>query len=148
MTQVNKELISKEPSSRAKRVPVGGRNRLTVQGKDPNYVYRIVNDVDDRVARFIEGGYEPVQDEAVKVGDNRASADSPVGSVKRISVGGGTKGVLMRIRRDWYEEDQEAKRAVVDDQEATIKKKALDGTYGTLTINGEEHVGSIGRRVK
>jgi hypothetical protein len=138
MTQENKELISKAPSGRVKRTPVSGRNRLTVQGKDPNYVYRIVNDEEDRIARFQEGGYELLQDEAVKVGDKRANQTSSEGSVKQLSVGGGKKAFVMRIRRDWYEEDQKAKQAQVDALEATTKKKALDGRYGTLTIGEAE----------
>ena len=138
MTQDNKELISKAPSGRVKRTPVSGRNRLTVQGKDPNYVYRIVNDEEDRIARFQEGGYELLQDEAVKVGDKRANQTSSEGSVKQLSVGGGKKAFVMRIRKDWYEEDQKAKQAQVDAIEATTKKKALDGRYGTLTIGEAE----------
>jgi hypothetical protein len=138
MTQENKELISKAPSGRVKRTPVSGRNRLTVQGKDPNYVYRIVNDEEDRIARFQEGGYELLQDEAVKVGDKRANQTSSEGSVKQLSVGGGKKAFVMRIRKDWYEEDQKAKAAQVDAIEATTKKKALDGRYGTLTIGEAE----------
>jgi hypothetical protein len=138
MTQDNKELISKAPSGRVKRTPVSGRNRLTVQGKDPNYVYRIVNDEEGRIARFQEGGYELLEDEAVKVGDKRANQTSSEGSVKQLSVGGGKKAYVMRIRRDWYEEDQKAKQAQVDALEATTKKKALDGRYGTLTIGEAE----------
>ena len=138
MTQDNKELISKAPSGRVKRTPVSGRNRLTVQGKDPNYVYRIVNDEEDRIARFQEGGYELLQEEAVKVGDKRANQTSSEGSVKQLSVGGGKKAFVMRIRKDWYEEDQKAKQAQVDALEATTKKKALDGRYGTLTIGEGE----------
>lgn len=137
MTQENKEPIAKAPSGRVKRVPVGGRNILTVHGKDPNYVYRIVNDEDDRIARFKEGGYELVPDETVKVGDTRANAASSMSSMKQLSVGGGKKAYLMRIRKDWYEEDQKAKQDVVNAQEAAMKKKALSGTYGTLSIGDE-----------
>ncbi len=138
MNQENKELISKAPSGRVKRTPVSGRNRLTVQGKDPNYHYRIVNDEEGRIARFQEGGYELVPDEAVKVGDKRANQTSSEGTVKQLSVGGGRKAYVMRIRKDWYEEDQKAKQASVDALEATTKKKALDGRYGTLTIGEAE----------
>lgn len=134
MTQENKEAIAKAPSGRVKRTPVGGRNILTVSGKDPNFVYRIVNDEDDRITRFKDGGYELVPDETVKVGDNRANAASSMSSMKQLSVGGGKKAYLMRIRKDWYDEDQKEKQKRVDDQEATTKKKALSGTYGTLTI--------------
>lgn len=137
MTQENKEPIAKAPSGRVKRVPVGSRNILTVQGKDPNFEYRIVNDEGDRIARFKEGGYELVPDDTVKVGDTRANAASSMSSMKQLSVGGGKKAYLMRIRKDWYEEDQRAKQKIVNDQEAAIKKKALNGTYGTLSIGDE-----------
>jgi hypothetical protein len=58
--------------------------------------------------------------------------------MKQLSVGGGKKAYLMRIRKDWYDEDQVAKQKIVNDQEAATKKKALNGTYGTLTIGEKE----------
>ena len=58
-----KEPIVKAPSGRVRRIPLSGRNVLTVQGKDPNYAYRIVNDEEDRIARFQDAGYELVADE-------------------------------------------------------------------------------------
>lgn len=134
MAQDNKESIAKAPSGRVKRVPVSGRNILTIQGKDPAYMYRIVNDEEDRIARFQDGGYELVPDDSVKVGDTRVSAASAEGSIKQLSVGGGKKGFVMRIRKEWYDEDQKAKQDFVDQQEATTKAKATDGTYGSLKI--------------
>ena len=133
MTQ--KEAISKAPVSRVTRVPVSQRNILTVKGKDPNYVYRVVNDVDDRVAQFLEGGYELVDKATHDVGDKRVSQDTSVGSKKVFSVGQGIKGHLMRIPRELYDEDQAAKQGFVNKQEASIKEKALDGTYGKLEIS-------------
>jgi hypothetical protein len=129
-----KESISKAPVSRVTRVPVSQRNILTVKGKDPNYEYRVVNDVDDRIAQFIEGGYELVPDESTDVGDKRLSQGTSVGSKKIFSVGQGTKGYLMRIKKEWYAEDQARKQGFVNQQEASIKEKALDGTYGKLEI--------------
>ena len=130
-----KEAISKAPVSRVTRVPVSQRNILTVKGKDPNYEYRVVNDVDDRIAQFIEGGYELVADDSTDVGDKRVSQGTSVGSKKIFSVGQGTKGYLMRIRKEWYDEDQARKQGFVNQQEASIKEKALDGTYGKLEIS-------------
>lgn len=130
-----KESISKAPSGRPTRTPIGSRNLLTVRGKDPGYSYRIVNDTEDRIQRFLDAGYEVVTAEGTKVGDNRASQASVLGSKQVFSVGGGTKGVLMRIKKEWFDEDQANKQKKVDDMEASIKKKALDGTYGSLTIN-------------
>lgn len=124
---MEKELIAKAPSGRVTRTPVGQRNLLTVKGKDPGYSYRIVNDVDGRIAQFQEAGYEIVPREPVEVGDKRASAGTPVGSVAHFSVGGGQKAVLMRQRKEWYDEDQARKAAFVDAQESSIKQKALEG---------------------
>jgi hypothetical protein len=129
-----KEAISKAPVSRVTRVPVSQRNILTVKGKDPNYEYRVVNDTEDRIAQFLDGGYELVDKASVDVGDKRVSQGTSVGSKKVFSVGQGIKGHLMRIPRELYEEDQRNKQAFVNLQEASIKEKALDGNYGTLDI--------------
>ena len=129
-----KEAISKAPVGRVTRTPVGQRNILTVKGKDPNYEYRIVNDVDDRIAQFQEAGYELVETDSVDVGDKRVSQGTTVGSKKQFSVGGGTKAYVMRIKREWYDEDQRRKQRRVDAQESSIREKALDGTYGKLDI--------------
>jgi len=134
---MEKELIAKQPSGRVTRVPVGQRNLLTVKGKEPGYNYRIVNDLDGRVAQFQEAGYEIVPRGPVEVGDKRANAGTPVGSNQHFSVGGGQKAVLMRIKKEWFDEDQARKNAFVDAQESSIKQKALDGTYGKLEIKRE-----------
>jgi hypothetical protein len=94
-----------------------------------------VNNTEDRIMRFQEAGYEVVQDENVQVGDKRASTASAIGSAKEIPVGGGIRGVVMRIKREWHEEDQAEKQKRVDDVEASIKRKALDGTYGSLEVS-------------
>jgi len=130
-----KEAISKAPVGRVTRVPVGQRNILTVKGKDPNYVYRVVNDQDDRIAQLTDAGYELVDNESNDVGDKRVSQGTAVGSKKVFSVGGGVKAYLMKIKREWYDEDQEQKQAFVNRQEASIKEKALDGNYGKLDIS-------------
>ena len=132
---IEKEAISKAPSGRVSRIPVSQRKVLTVKGKDPNYVYRIVNDQDDRITQFKDAGYEIVQKETVEVGDKRASSGSSMGSIATMAVGRGQKAYLMRIPREFYVEDQALKQRTVDAQEASIKEKALDGTYGKLEIS-------------
>lgn len=129
-----KEAISKAPVGRVTRVPVSQRNVLTVKGKDPNYVYRVVNDVDDRVAQFLEGGYELVDKATTGVGDLRVSQGTAIGSKQEVSVGQGIKAKVMRIKKEWFDEDQQRKQKFVDQQEASIREKALDGNYGKLDI--------------
>lgn len=132
----NKDTIAKAPSGRVRRTPVGIRNVLTVSGKDPDFVYRIVNDTGDRVQQFKEAGYETVSSATHVVGDNRVNAPSTEGSVAQASVGGGMKGIVMRIKKEWYSEDQEAKLRHVAETEATTKQKALEGSdYGKLTTD-------------
>lgn len=132
---VNKESIAKSPSGRVRRTPVGVRNVLTVGGKDPGYEYRIVNDTGDRVEQFKSAGYEVVSAKEVTVGDRRVNAASAEGSFAQVSVGSGTKAVVMRIKKEWYEEDQTRKQDDVDRTEASTKADALKGTYGKLEIS-------------
>ena len=92
---------------RPKRTPINGRNILTVSGKDPNYVYRIVNDVGDRIEIFKERGWELVEAKDVRIGDRRVEGAGALGSKAQASVDKtGTKAFLMRIKNEWYEEDQ------------------------------------------
>lgn len=130
-----KEAISKAPSGRPQRTPIGTRNILSVKGQDPNFVYRIVNDDEDRIQLFKDAGYELVPDDAVSVGDKRVNNATSTGSYKQISVGQGKKAYVMRIKREWYEEDQKAKQAHVAEIERATKEKALNGTYGELKLS-------------
>jgi hypothetical protein len=130
-----KEAISKVPSGRVTRTPLGRRNVLTVNGKDPNYVYRVVNDSGDRVQAFLDAGYEMVRDQEVRVGDKRVEKTSSEGTVSQISVGQGVKAFVMRIKKEWYDEDQAAKQRYVNELEQATKAKALDGNYGKLEIS-------------
>ncbi|MDE3022467.1 MAG: hypothetical protein KGI54_11480 [Pseudomonadota bacterium] len=130
-----KEAIAKAPSGRVQRTPIGKRNVLTVAGKDANYQYRIINDSGDRVQEFLDAGYELVKEDSVKVGDKRVNKASAEGSVSQISVGQGQKAFVVRIKKEWYQEDQKAKQDQVDAQENATKSKALDGTYGKLEIS-------------
>lgn len=125
---------AKSPSGRVRRTPVGTRNVLTVSGKDPNYVYRIVNDTGDRVEQFKAAGYETVSATEVQIGDRRVNAATPEGSIAQCSVGGGMKGVVMRIPKEWYDEDQAAKQNDVAKSEETTRSDALKGTYGKFDI--------------
>lgn len=134
-TTDNTEKLTKAPERRVKRNPVEGRNRLTVKGKDPEYVYRVVNDTEDRVHDLLDVGYEVELSEDIRVGDSRIDDTSKLGKVRTISVGGGIKAVLMRIRKDWYDEDQAAKQAYVKKTEEAMRPDPNDGTYGKVSLN-------------
>jgi len=128
---------SQNRSGRTTRASVNGtRAVLSVTGKEPGYEYRVVNDVGDRVATMIERGYEIVTDPNVKVGDRRVANPSQEGSPVMASVGQGIKGYVMRIKKEWFDEDQAAKQKQVDEMERSIKQDAVkEGLYGDIKIS-------------
>ncbi len=132
---MDKEPIAKSPSGRTKRTPVGQRNVLTVTGKEAGYQYRVVNDSADRIETFKEAGWEVVPAKDVRIGDKRINSAAPEGSAATASVGLGQKAVIMRIKDDWYKEDQAAKEAQIKRlEESTIQKAQGSGDYGSVTM--------------
>jgi hypothetical protein len=120
------DLITKKaPRERTKRTPIAQRNILTVEGRDPDYVYRIVNDTGDRIQAFKDAGYDMVLAKDVRVGDKRINSVTPEGSNAQVSVGAGQKAFVMRIPKEWYDEDQLAKQARITALEQTMKTEAL-----------------------
>ena len=128
----NKEAIAKAPSGRVRRSPLARKNVLTVVGKEDGYEHRIVNDTEDRVANLIDQGYEVVSSSKIQIGDKRVSKASPEGSVVSMSVGGGKRGILMRIPTEFYNEDQKIKQDYVAETERATKADAANGMYGKL----------------
>lgn len=124
-------------SARPRRTPVGQRNVLNVQGKEDGYVYRVVNDTGDRIQQFLDAGYEFVDANAVRIGDKRVNQSTPEGTKAQVSVGGGQKAFVMRISKEFYEEDQAAKQAEVNRLEESIKKQVSSGNadYGKVMIS-------------
>lgn len=118
-----------------KRIPVSGnRDILSVEGKDPNFVYRWVNDVDGRVDRFKLGGYEVVEHD-VEVGQRTVETSNGTSSVVSKNVGVGRTAYLMRIPKEYYDEDQKVKNKLIDDSEADMKRALnsnQNGTYGKV----------------
>lgn len=125
-------------SARPRRSPIGRKQRINVRNKEAGYHYRVVNcnlDSDpDRVESFIEQGWEVVsKDKAGAIGDKRVDNPTAPGSSSYYSVGQGTKAVLMRIKDEWYKEDQAAKQAELDEIERGMQKDKSD--YGSLKIS-------------
>lgn len=134
---MEKTLNTKTLKERPRRAPLEGRSRLKIRNMDPNYHYRIVNcnleNDPDRVQDLLELGYEIVPREAVgDVGDKRVDNPSAQGSAGQISVGQGTKAVVMRIPKEWFQEDQKAKQEEIDRTEQRVAKEGAD--YGNVTI--------------
>ena len=114
---------------RPERVPVDGRRDvLTVSNKDPGFVYRWVNDIEDSIARYMRGGYEQVT-HSVKIGESEQAGGGDSSPVSKY-VGGGITAILMRIKREWYDEDQRLRDEHTDASEADMFRALNDGRDG------------------
>lgn len=121
-------------NNRTRRTPINGtRNRLSVRGQEPGFVYRIVNDTDDRIQTFQEMGYELVTDTNVSVGDKRVASPSKEGTPSKVSVGQGVQAYVMRQKQEFYDEDQKTKQVQVNELESSMKQSAKnEGFYGEI----------------
>ena len=123
-------------AQRPQRTPLANRSVLGIKGKEPGYVYRIVNDTGDRVASFQEQGYEIVTDSSITIGDRRVGKASADGSPVQVAVGNGIDGYLMRIKEEYYKEDQAYKEQKLSELEQSMRKEAKDSSdYGNLKIS-------------
>lgn len=132
---MTKETVNKAPSGRPVRKPVGYRNRLAAPDVGPDYVPRWVNATADggqRVEILEQAGYEKVLKSANTQGVGRVDDASALGSVFTTPGGAGDTLVLMKQKKEWYEEDKKAKEARVDELDAA-QKKTPDGFYGKIT---------------
>lgn len=129
-----KEQLTQKRATRRTSIN-GTRNVLNISGKEPGFVYRVVNDVGDRIEQLKAIGYEIVEDNNVQVGDRRIANPTKEGSPVKVSVGGGIQGYVMRIKQEWYDEDKAKKDAHVDNIEKGLVRDAKDKTdYGNIKV--------------
>lgn len=127
---------AKVSSKRTERKSLFQRGPQSISGdKDPNFVYRFVNDTGSRVSNFQQAGYEMVQDTELLVGDSRVFDPSDIGTGKKVTSNDGTVSYLMRIKKEWFDEDQAKKDAYTKETEAAMKKEASQGMYGRITTS-------------
>ena len=118
---------------RATRKPLHQRGPLSISGeKDPDFAYRFVNDRGSRVSNHQEAGWELVEDANMIVGDSRVKDAATLGTAKAVTSDDGTVSYLMKIKREYYEEDRAAKQALNDEQERALQTDASRMGYGSL----------------
>ncbi len=132
MATNEKEIVARAPRGRPQRTSVGTRQRLVAKNTDPDFKYRFVTDKDGRVEDLLERGYV-IADGKEEISVSRLSVAATEGSAKTVHVGNGDKGILMKIRKDWYEEDQEAKQRLINEREQTMLNDRSDGKYGKFS---------------
>ena len=129
----------------AKRVPISGfRDKLTVGGLDTdNFVYRWVSDSNEggqRIMACNAAGYEFVTgSQGVTVGQGNVYKSENIGSTVRTPAGNGDFLYLMRITKEFHDEDAKAKEDInktIEDgmKRSTGKTAGADDLYGSVEI--------------
>lgn len=127
---------------RPKRIPLGQRNKLTVEGLTDRdeFVYRWINDTEDRITACVNAGWEFVDKKGKIVGDGPQSEGQ--GSRLSKSVGNGVTGYLMKVpRKIWEEDRKERVDKPTDFLEKGMQEQASDrsqGRYGSVIIESNK----------
>lgn len=105
------------PEDRKKRIPFNTKERKYNVPENDGFVYRVFNDnwsvEPGRIQRALRAGYEIVENqEHSAVGTNENGSE--------------IRGVLMRIPKEFYDEDQKAKQKSVDEIDRKIKGGNLE----------------------
>lgn len=95
-------------------VDLGIKLHVAEEDKDPDYVYRWVNDTGMRVQQMTANDWDPAPYKDARAESRVVGADA----------GKPIKSVLMRKRKDWHEDDTKAKRKPLDEMEQAIKRGA------------------------
>lgn len=126
-------------SRKARPIINGRRDVLRVKNKEPGYFYRVFNANTPadaaRIEEYKELGYEVVQ-HPLDLVDRTANTVSTLGATANVHTGGGTKGLVMRIPQDYYDEDQKAKQRAIWEQERAAMDKSghRDVDFGSVQI--------------
>lgn len=111
------------------RVSYKERKKLAVVGRDPKFHYRWVNSDDGKYAGRVEElkaiGYTVCSEEEML--EESGIEGSSVGSVVGKPVGRGIRGILMKQKKEFFEEDQHQKQAEVDETEMGMMPEELVG---------------------
>ena len=132
--------VSRTEDVRTKRIPVSSnRAPLAVKGFDhKNFQGRWVNDIDDRIANFLEGGYEFVLKDGHTVSEPTMDATTKLDSRVKKPVGKGVTAYLMRLPKDLWLEDQAAKEKELAALDRAMKAPKSNGAdYGKVNIEND-----------
>ena len=127
------EILNKKKPT---RTTTSRRNILTVNGltDTDEYVYRWVNDVDDRIPNLLEDGYVFVDKKGLTVGDQTIESARGTTSVMRKGVGGGVVAYLMKIPKDIYDAYKDELRRENAQLMATMKQDAGPDFTGSISV--------------
>lgn len=145
-------MTTRKSTTKPKRVPVSGaRDILNVNNMKETHKYRWVNDIDNRIQRFQDAGYQFVTADGHLEDDRPIAGEESLHNTKQQSkgvvfknVGKGITSFLMAIPKEYYKEDQDSKQSRIDQTESALKNASgQDGRYGDVDISRAGRVGKL-----
>jgi hypothetical protein len=113
---------------RKSRKPFGiPRSKLAVSFLIEGYHLHWVNDTPGRIHEALSGDYEFVTPKEVGLEDKDDRVKQLVGTNED---GSAMSAYLMKIREEWYQQDQEASQAAQDSIDSQIRNGALEDSGG------------------
>jgi hypothetical protein len=126
-------IVKASPRRRKKNVFNGTALKLSVQKTIPGYHLHVFTDHGNRIYEAEENGYEFVSPEEIGgVSENVVSRNGDLGNRVRFLVnpraeGSQQFGYLMKLRNEWWEEDEAARQEKPNMIDANIKKGQVAG---------------------
>lgn len=123
---------TREKADRSSRTPLGrGRQKLSVP-EISGFVLRWINDNGGRLLQAEEGGYAFVtKAEIGHVGESVEDGNTDIGNrvskvVGKTESGSPMRAYLMKIKKEWYQEDQVEKQTQIDQVERAIREGSFE----------------------
>jgi hypothetical protein len=130
---IRTEQERKETQTTRQRIPFGvPRQKLHVNGEIPGYHLYIVNDAPGRIDAALQGGYDFVTAGEVQIDDRVVPSNKDLGSKIKWLVGTNEDNsplyaYLMKIKQEFYEEDQKALEELNNRTDEAIKRGSIEG---------------------
>jgi hypothetical protein len=141
---------SEKSKGKTERVPFGAhRTKLQVEDGINGQVLRWFNDMDGRIERALDGGYQFVKPgEVPRLGQGQIHEDnSDLNTKVSKIVSRGTdkpiRAYLMKIRKSWYDKDQAAKEAINAEIDEALRNNAPGGNVVDNQYVPKGHVQKI-----
>lgn len=136
--------VRDKPTRRKRGVFNGTQGKLKINGTIPGYHLHIMNDDRNRLQDAQDNGYEFVNPKEIEdVSENVTSRNGDIGD-SRVRFLVGTQengqpmyGYLMKIRREWFEEDQLELQKRNDQIDAAIRANKITGENPAFYIPKE-----------
>jgi len=147
--QMSNQRKSEKSKDKRKRIPFGAhRTKLQVEDKIKGYRLRWFNDTDGRLQRAEDGGYEYVdRKEVPRLGQGQIHQDnSDLGSRVSKVVSRGEpviRAYLMKIKEEWYREDQLAKESINAQVDESLRKGEPGGNVVENQYTPKGHVQQV-----